>query len=428
MRQSLASLRLLVCFSVCLSVGLSPSPLRAQEGEFDLHLPTGEEALEALESHLKRPPTERIPLADLSWARAPLSASQVAAVVSQLWIDRLKHLDPARKAQLAAGRVEIGGQVLRFREQTFGAAPPGGRSLWISLHGGGNTAPAVNDEQWANQLQLYQPAEGIYLCPRAPSDTWNLWHRAEVDLLLSRLIEDMIAWRGVDPNRVYLNGYSAGGDGVYQLAPRLSDRFAAAAMMAGHPNDASPLGLRNLPFTIHVGGKDEAYNRSRAAQAFGQRLRDLAWLEGSGYESWTKLYPAKGHWLDLEDAAAFPWMAGHQRDPAPRRVVWAQGGVAHSRLYWLALAPEEALPGAWVVASIEGQRVRLRASPGLTSVRVRLDDRLLNLEWPIFVEREGLQPTLDYRPRRTIGVIAQTLEERGDPRATFSAEVVVPLR
>ena len=50
----------------------------------------------------------------------------------------------------------------------------------------------------------------------------------------------------VDPNRVYIMGYSAGGDGVYQLAPRMADRWAAAAMMAGHPNDASPLGLRNI--------------------------------------------------------------------------------------------------------------------------------------------------------------------------------------
>ena len=43
----------------------------------------------------------------------------------------------------------------------------------------------------------------------------------------------MIAFYGVDSDRVYLMGYSAGGDGVYQVAPRMADRFAAAAMMAG---------------------------------------------------------------------------------------------------------------------------------------------------------------------------------------------------
>ena len=69
----------------------------------------------------------------------------------------------------------------------------------------------------------------------------------------------------LDPNKVYLMGYSAGGDGVYQLAPRMADRFAAAAMMAGHPNETSPLGLRNLPFTIHMGENDTPYKRNKVA-------------------------------------------------------------------------------------------------------------------------------------------------------------------
>ena len=30
----------------------------------------------------------------------------------------------------------------------------------------------------------------------------------------------------VNPNKVYLLGYSAGGDGVYQLAPRMANRWA----------------------------------------------------------------------------------------------------------------------------------------------------------------------------------------------------------
>jgi poly(3-hydroxybutyrate) depolymerase len=49
-------------------------------------------------------------------------------------------------------------------------------------------------------------------------------------------------------------GYSAGGDGVFQIAPRMADHWAAAAMMAGHPGDAAALNLRNLPFTIFMGG------------------------------------------------------------------------------------------------------------------------------------------------------------------------------
>ena len=86
----------------------------------------------------------------------------------------------------------------------------------------------------------------VFLTPRSPTNTWNMWHQDHIDLFFNRLIQNMIAFYDVNPNRIYLMGYSAGGDGVYQLAPRMADRFAAAAMMAGHPNDASPLNLRNI--------------------------------------------------------------------------------------------------------------------------------------------------------------------------------------
>ena len=89
--------------------------------------------------------------------------------------------------------------------------------------------------------------------PRSPTDTWNMWHQDHIDRIFNRLIQNMIAKYNVNPNKIFLLGYSAGGDGVYQLAPRMADRFAAASMSAGHPNDASPLGLRNIGFSIHMG-------------------------------------------------------------------------------------------------------------------------------------------------------------------------------
>ena len=69
---------------------------------------------------------------------------------------------------------------------------------------------------------LYQPAEGIYLVPRAATNTWDLWHQAHIDQFFDRLITDMIVLENVNPDQVFIMGYSAGGDGVYQLAPRMA--------------------------------------------------------------------------------------------------------------------------------------------------------------------------------------------------------------
>ena len=44
-------------------------------------------------------------------------------------------------------------------------------------------------------------------------------------------------------------------------------------MSAGHPNDASPLNLRNVAFAIHVGGNDTAYERNLKAAEWGEQAR-----------------------------------------------------------------------------------------------------------------------------------------------------------
>ena len=42
----------------------------------------------------------------------------------------------------------------------------------------------------------------------------------------------------------------------------MADYWAGACMSAGHPNDSILENLRNLPFAIHVGDNDNAYNRN----------------------------------------------------------------------------------------------------------------------------------------------------------------------
>ena len=170
----------------------------------------------------------------------------------------------------------LGDGALKWIERTFDDAPEAKRSLWITLHGGGQATTEENDRNWKGYYGRYEfPPGAINVAPRAPADTWNMWHIKEVDDLLDRLIGDMVLRRGVDPDRVYLIGYSAGGDGVYQLAPRLADRFAAAAMCAGHPNQVTPEGLRNLPFFLYMGGDDAAYNRNTVVREFTAKMDAL---------------------------------------------------------------------------------------------------------------------------------------------------------
>lgn len=392
---------------------------------------TSAEAVRALEAWLRAPRDQRAPLTNAAFATVPLSRADAARATTLLWENHAARIRAERAEEMKAGVIELDGKKMRFAMLLFGDTnqiPQGGRSLFISMHGGGGAPTAVNDSQWKNQIQLgraYAPAEGIYLAPRAPTDAWNLWHQAHIDRFFDRLIENLIVLAQVNPNRVYILGYSAGGDGVYQLAPRMADRLAAAAMMAGHPNEASPLGLRNLPFAIQVGALDNGFKRNEVAAEWGRKLDELQKADPAGYIHFTELHAGKSHWMDLADRKAIPWMAKFTRNPLPDRIVWRQDDVTHHRFYWLALPPGTAKVGQEVYADHRGSTFTLKAV-GVTNLVVRLNDKLCDLDQPVTF-RTASQTLLTARVPRTIAVLARTLDERGDPASIFSGEARVRL-
>jgi poly(3-hydroxybutyrate) depolymerase len=371
------------------------------------------------------PAGARPPLVEQPFAATPLSRAEADAARELLVADWRTRLRDERAAELASGKITLGEHAMPIFYETFGEAPASGRSLFISMHGGGNAPAAVNDRQWRNQQRLYEPDEGIYVAPRAPTDTWNLWHEAHIDALFDRLIEDMVVCEDVDPNRVYLMGYSAGGDGVYQLAPRMADRFAAVAMMAGHPNETSPLGLRNLPFALHVGELDDGYDRNKVAAEWQVKLAELHRADPHGYVHHVEIHSGKRHWMDREDASAVPWMSQFTREPWPRRIVWKQDDVTHTRFYWLAVAADDARAGAEVRADIAGQEVTVNA-PDVPTITVRMSDELVDLDQPVTIRAGGKERFRGQIPR-TIAVIAKSLDERGDPAAIYAGECTVSL-
>ena len=380
-------------------------------------------AMTSLATWLDQPRDKRPPLAKQDFAKAALTKADTAKARKQLWADHVTAIRKDRAAEMKARVLSHGKLKMPFHYHIYGKKPKSGRSLYISLHGGGGTTQAVNDQQWNNQKGLYKPAEGVYLSPRAPTNTWNLWHQGHIDPLFDRLIENLIVFEDVDPDRVYLMGYSAGGDGVYQVAPRMADRLAAAAMMAGHPNDSTPHSLRNIGFTIHMGGRDSAYNRNKVAAAWGQQLGSLRKADPKGYAHLVKIYPNKGHWMDRLDAAAVPWMAKFRRNIHPDRIVWRQDDVTHSRFYWLAVDNQNRKGRSTLIASRTGQTIRIENSP-VKRLTVRLDDKMLDLDKPIVIQSGKLTLHKGIVPR-TLATLKTTLTERGDPRGVFPAEVVV---
>ena len=112
-------------------------------------------------------------------------------------------------------------------------------------------------------------------------------------------------------------------------------------------------------------------------------------------------------------------MAQYTRNPLPKDIIWRQD--KHRRFYWL--ATDKLHPAAVVRATLDGQQIKVQ--PGdVDKLILRLNDDMLNLDKEIRVVSQDKE-IFKGRVDRTIAAIAATLDERGDPAAIFSSQVVV---
>lgn len=271
-----------------------------------------------------------------------------------------------RRTDFMVGKINyISTKVGHFSMKLKGVAPANGYPVYIALHGGGGGPAEMNDEQWEAMQEYYLSSidTGIYVAPRGPNNTWDLHFDADAREFYHRILQELRIYAGADPNRIYLLGYSAGGDGVYQLAPRLGSQFAAASMSAGHHNSISPVNLQHLPMLLQVGELDEAYDRNRETVKYAMLLDSLRKREPECYPHQLWVHAGKEHsyvadrrgplyeaqvisdpirWLsDPEGAAqqkaitdAPTWLKQWRRNPWPEHLVWDARMSLRSEMWW----------------------------------------------------------------------------------------------
>ena len=128
-----------------------------------------------------------------------VDAEKAKLIEGESWAAHEARVREQQAAQMEARVMTDGKHEMPFWYSVNGEAPEGGRSLWISMHGGGGAPAEVNYQQWENQKKLYEIPEGVYVAPRAPTDTWNLWHEGHIDTLFDQLIQNMADLREADP-------------------------------------------------------------------------------------------------------------------------------------------------------------------------------------------------------------------------------------
>ena len=336
--------------------------------------------------------------------------------------------------------------VMRYFTRVFGQKPAGGWPLYINLHAGGNNQ-ADNDRCWALTRSQYKIGTGLYLCPRSLRDLAESWYDPVNYPLLDRILAEAMALWDVNPDKIYLMGFSMGGWGVMHLAPTLPDRWAAVsatsgAGFVGPTGRAAPDNLRNTPILIQSGGTDLAYGRLPLSRAFAAALKGFHERDPAGYEVVFKEHAGQGHQINDGDAPG--WLARHTRDPLPKRIVWQQpvptpghskedidklnendwAQAAHyaRQVNWL----RSEKPGAYqrIVASRDGNTVTIEEAENVGDLVLLLDDRMADLDQPVRVLCGGKE-LVSITPKRTVDALIASLIARGDPRLMFSAELRV---
>lgn len=352
-----------------------------------------------------------------------LTKAEAVSCGQQLLTEWKNQMQTGLKDAYTNKQLIIGKDTMKVAWSIYGEKPQDGYALYISLHGGGGTTPEVNDGQWDNQKRLYKPEHAVYLSPRAIANTWDMHFLPQTDAFYRQIIMMMTVWLDVNPNKVYLMGYSAGGDGVWRLAPRLVDSWAAASMMAGHPGDVSLVNLRNTPFSIWCGAEDAAYERNLRCQERIDEMKALHEADPGGYIYDGHIVAGKGHWMDREDTVAVKWMGQYVRHPYPEHVVWQQEEVLQQHFYWITAPKDELARGKKVIVDINGNTIDI-SQCDYSTLTISLCDNMVDLDKPVKIIWQG-KTVFEGRLERKLSTLRRTLYERNDPAYMFAAQVQV---
>ncbi len=325
-------------------------------------------------------------------------------------------------------------QKVRFEEhvspytvKTVGKRPANGWGLVIAMHGGGGAPQELNDSQWKH-MQIYyrdHPEAGgyRYVALRAPNNTWNGFYTGYVYPLMANLVRQFLLFGDIDPNKVFLMGYSHGGYGAFAMGPKMPDRFAAvhtsgAALADGAVADT----LRNTVFICMIGEKDTAYGRIDRCREFDAEIRRLRGDRKDIYPVTVQFIADHPH-SGLPDRDSIADMYAAVRNPVPRELTWKLTDQVITDFFWLRV--NGPVPGERFDVTCDDNTVTVTAAPNVAAASILLDERLVDFAKPVTLVQNGKSTRQKLKP--SLRTLCATLQRRGDPDLAFTAEIPLPV-
>jgi len=324
-----------------------------------------------------------------------------------------------------------------------------GKGLVIGLHGGGEGAGSAGEAtKWILPKHYGMYPQGI----RLVHDTWNTVHG---ERFILTLIEIAKAQYGIDPDRVYVMGFSMGGTGSWFMAGRHPDLFAGAipahGVLMAQPKSQlakkEEIGaiqhgivpnVRNLALYYYTGLEDTNCMPGTFLYV-DDEIQDLKKHDPGGYGKIRfKAYPGLKHAFPSgEPGKGYKFVRAERRDTFPKKIVWEHatkpfplgtgigdcGRYKKQYFYWLKCAvPEDR---QYICAEIEDNvitmevAVRGRNQKGIT---ILLNDRMIDPKKEVVV-RVGKEEVYRGKPKPDFLTILETLDARVDTSMVFDRRI-----
>jgi dienelactone hydrolase len=371
-----------------------------------------------------------------SWAR----------VRDALWKSVRKHGPRSRsKGKLT---IEDHGYTSQYTNDKMWANVKGAgkhKGLVMSLHGGGEGAGSA-DSSWTVKGCMTIGPQGLLI----HGDNWNRVH-GEKQILT--LIEIAKAQFDIDPDRVYVMGFSMGGTGSWHMAGRFPDLFAGAAPCHGvvmaHPKSqvrtkeevvSIQYGLipnvRNLPMYYFTGYEDKNCMPGTYLYVWDV-IEELRREDPGGYARIRfKCYEGVAHSFPPgEPGNCIKYLSQFRRDSYPAKIRWVYAAYPHPLpdekdrtgryqqhwFYWLRHdRPEDRME---IVATRQGNSFDIVLLGGdAEGLYVMLNPDMIDVTEEVVVRVEG-EEVYRGKPEPDVVTIVESLDAKLDKTLTFDRRV-----
>jgi dienelactone hydrolase len=322
-----------------------------------------------------------------------------------------------------------------------------GKGLVMGLHGGGKGAGSADGPRGTWQIKgcMGMYPQGLVL----QGDNWNT---VQGEKQILSLIEIAKAQYDVDPDRVYVVGFSMGGTGSWHMAGRFPDLFAGAAPCAGvimaepksqveDPDDIARLqygilpNVRNLAMYYFIGLEDK--NCMPGTYLFAwEEMKELMADDETGYKKIRfKTYPGLAHAFPPgEPAKCIAWLREQKRDTFPTKIVWQfarkpfpvrksfdkTSRLINRRFYWI--FHEDPTDKMELIAERKGNEFDIETTGEVEGLWLMLNPEMIDVNEEVVVRMDG-EEVYRGKPEPSLATILETLSVRLDKRMFFDRSV-----